>query len=443
VTEVRRPEERTAAQQGVPPRQEDPPQPSGASPRGEGSSAARLAMVVAGTVAVGVLGSFTTLAVIGALVFMIFMHELGHYLTAKWSGMKVTEFFIGFGPRLWSFHRGDTEYGLKLIPAGAYVRIIGMSNLEEVAPEDEARTYRQKSYPRRLSVAVAGSAMHFLMAIALMFGLLVFSGEPADLDSDRWDIGVVTDGTPAADAGIRPGDRIVAVDGVTFASFPELTEHLRARPGEPVELEVLRDGQREVVDVTLARRNPATGEQVGFLGVGPRYDLVTVGPVEGAVEAVQRTGSTIWQSITSLGSFFSPSGIGDYIDTIAGSADGRDEPADAAAETSEEENRLLSPVGAVRVASQAADVGIASVVFLLFIINVFVGVFNLVPLLPLDGGHVVIATYERLRSRGGRRHFADVSKLMPLTVGVIAVLVLVGMSALYLDVSNPAPNPFQ
>ena len=158
---------------------------------------------------------------------------------------------------------------------------------------------------------------------------------------------------------------------------------------------------------------------------------------------MQRTGSTIWQSITSLGSFFSPSGIGDYIDTIAGSAEGGDEPTTAATRTAEEENRLLSPVGAVRVASQAADVGIASVVFLLFIINVFVGVFNLVPLLPLDGGHVVIATYERLRSRGGRRYFADVSKLMPLTVGVIAVLVLVGMSALYLDVSNPAPNPFQ
>jgi membrane-associated protease RseP (regulator of RpoE activity) len=397
-------------------------------------------MVVVATVAIGVLGSFTTLAVIGALVFMIFMHELGHYLTAKWAGMKVTEFFIGFGPRLWSFHRGDTEYGLKLIPAGAYVRIIGMSNLEEVAPEDEARTYRQKSYPRRLSVAVAGSAMHFLMAIALMFGLLVFSGEPADLDSDRWDVGVVTDDTPAAAAGLRPGDRIVAVDGASFASFPDLTEHLRSRPGEPVELEVVRDGRREVLDVTLASRHPVTGEQVGFLGVGPRYDLVTLGPVEGAVEAVQRTGSTIWQSITSLGSFFSPSGIGDYIDTIAGSGD---EPATAATEASEEENRLLSPVGAVRVASQAADVGISSVVFLLFIINVFVGVFNLVPLLPLDGGHVVIATYERLRSRGGRRHFADVSKLMPLTVGVIAVLVLVGMSALYLDVSNPAPNPFQ
>ena len=432
MTQVRPPEQRAGT--------------SGDQARAAGSGPLRLAAVVVATLAIGVLGSFTTLAVVGALVFMIFMHELGHYLTAKAAGMKVTEFFIGFGPRLWSFRRGDTEYGLKLVPAGAYVRIIGMSNLEEVPPEDEGRTYRQKSYPRRLSVAVAGSAMHFLMAIALMFGLLVLSGEPAPVDSDRWAVGVVTAGSPAAEAGLRPEDRIVSVDGAAFAGFPDLTEHLRARPGDDVRLGVVRDGRELTLDVTLASRHPVSGDEVGFLGVGPRYDLVTLGPVEGAVEAVQRTGSTIWQSVTALGDFFSPSGIAGYLDTISSSAGGSDDGAGAAADGeggAAADNRLLSPVGAVRVASQAADVGLASVVFLLFIINVFVGVFNLVPLLPLDGGHVVIATYERLRSRPGRRHFADVSKLMPLTVGVIAVLVLVGMSALYLDVSNPVPNPFQ
>ena len=204
--------------------------------RGEGSSSVRLALLVAGTVAVGVLGSFTTLAVVAALIFMIFMHELGHYLTAKWSGMKVTEFFIGFGPRLWSFRRGDTEYGLKLIPAGAYVRIIGMSNVEEVPPEDEGRTYRQKSYPRRLSVAVAGSAMHFLMAIALMFGLLAIHGEAAPLDSDQWAVGAVTPGSPADVAGLVPGDRIVAVDGEEVTGFPQVSERLRTRPGETVSI---------------------------------------------------------------------------------------------------------------------------------------------------------------------------------------------------------------
>ncbi len=411
--------------------------------RGSGSSPVRLALIVLGTVAIGVLGSFTTLAVVAALIFMIFMHELGHYLTAKWSGMKVTEFFIGFGPRLWSFHKGETEYGLKLIPAGAYVRIIGMSNLEEVPPEDESRTYRQQSYPRRLAVAVAGSTMHFLMAIALMFGLLVFSGEAASVDSDRWAVGAVTAGSPAEAAGLAVGDRIVSVDGRPFDSFGSLTEHLQARPGERVDVEVVRDGERLERTVRLATSNPS-GAAVGFLGVGPVYDRVPLGPVEGAVEAVERTGTTMWQSVSALGSFFSPDGLARYYDVISGSAGGdgsapaSDDPADDPAN-----NRLLSPVGAVRVASQAADVGVAPVILLLFIINVFIGIFNLVPLLPLDGGHVVIATYERIRSRPGRRYYADASKLMPLTVGVVAILLVVGVSALYLDVSNPAPNPFQ
>src|SRR5688572_13910164 len=130
-----------------------------------------LAFLVLGALALGIFGGWPILVVVLSLVFMIFMHELGHYLTAKSAGMKVTEFFIGFGPRIWSFQKGETEYGLKVIPAGAYVKVIGMNNLDEVDPADEAKTYRQASYPRRMAVAVAGSTMHFLQAILLLFVL--------------------------------------------------------------------------------------------------------------------------------------------------------------------------------------------------------------------------------------------------------------------------------
>ena len=115
----------------------------------------RLVGLVAAIVALGVWQGWKLLAVIGAIVLMIFLHELGHFVMARRAGMKVTQFFLGFGPRIWSFRRGEVEYGIKAIPAGAYVRIIGMMNIDEVPPEDEPRTYRQKGFWARISVAVA------------------------------------------------------------------------------------------------------------------------------------------------------------------------------------------------------------------------------------------------------------------------------------------------
>ena len=158
------------------------------------------------------LGIWALVVLVGLLV-SITLHELGHYLAAKRSGMLVTEFFLGFGPRIWSFRRGETEYGLKLIPAGAYVRIIGMNNLEEVEPEDEARTYRQAKFPDRFLTVVAGVTMNALIAVVLIWVLLavvgvtggkVLPGPP----QFRGDIEEVLEDSPAARAGLTAGDRI-------------------------------------------------------------------------------------------------------------------------------------------------------------------------------------------------------------------------------------------
>ncbi len=148
---------------------------------------------------------------------LVMLHEPGHFVTAKWAGMKVTEFFFGFGPRLWSFRKGETEYGVKAIPAGGYVKIIGMSNLEEgIDPVDEARTYRQKSYPKRMLVAVAGIVTHFVLAFLILMLMWTVVGVPND-DKPTLAIGAISsagDGpSPAEDAGFKVGDRIVAVDG--------------------------------------------------------------------------------------------------------------------------------------------------------------------------------------------------------------------------------------
>ncbi len=392
------------------------------------SSPWRTVAIAAAVLFIGAQLGMHYVVMILALVLMIFMHELGHYVTARWAGMKVTQFFIGFGPRIWSFHRGETEYGVRAIPAGAFVTIIGMSNLEEVDPADEPRTYRQQPYWRRLSVAVAGSTMHFLMALVLIFVVLVGFGIPQP-DSDNWTVGALTERSPAERAGIELGDRIVSVDGRRFASFDDLSQELRRSPGERVALELERDGQVRTVAVTLADTNPA-GEDVGFLGIGPEFDRVREGLASGVAESFRATGETMWLSVKGLGSFFSPSGLSGYVDTLTSTTSGERD-----ADIEENPDRVVSIYGAVRLASQSD--GVADVLAFLFAINIFVGIFNLVPLLPLDGGHVAIATYERIRSRRGRPYHADVSKLMPLTYAVVLLLVLVGVTSLYLDITNP------
>ena len=211
------------------------------------------------------LGGWPILAVVVVVAscVMIFLHELGHFLTAKRAGMKVTEFFLGFGPRIWSFQRGETEYGIKAIPAGAYVPIIGMNNLEEVDPADEARTYRQKSLlGRRMSVAVAGSAMHFLIALVLVFVRLLAFGAVTDDSAGNWTVDELS--TPAdvelqhpnvrssasrssscsttatrrrPVAGLEPGDRIVSRRTVSSSpTTPTSAAYVRAPPrrvGQP------------------------------------------------------------------------------------------------------------------------------------------------------------------------------------------------------------------
>ena len=165
-----------------------------------------------------------TIGVLLAIITMIMLHELGHFVMAKRAGMKVTEFFLGFGPRLWSIRRGETEYGVKAIPAGGYVRIIGMSNMEEVDPADEERTYRSKSYRHRLGVAVAGSTMHFIIAAFLLFVLYAAVGEP----SARPVIEQIVKDSPAQQSDFRVGDRIVAVNGIEVKEWDEIPRYVEA-----------------------------------------------------------------------------------------------------------------------------------------------------------------------------------------------------------------------
>jgi membrane-associated protease RseP (regulator of RpoE activity) len=414
----------------------------------------RLLLIVgAGILAAVATGVGRTVAVVVAIVVMIMLHELGHFLTAKWGGMKVTEYFLGFGPRLWSVRKGETEYGVKAIPAGGYVKILGMSNLEQVEPADEARTYRQQSYGRRFAVGVAGSAMHFLIAFVLLVVLYSAVGQ-LDARHPRLQVGELTlfktGQSPAQAAGFHLGDKIVSVDGRRFARWDDLPPYIQAHPGQPLTFVVERGGRQLTLTPTPVDRRSIElrsgadpgrpSEPTGFIGIGPAFPVLRTSPVTALGRAGGELGRQMGATLGALGRLVTLNGIKGYGDQLTGNGGGS---GGRAATPGKDEPRFLSPVGFVRVASQAANSGLRDVLYLLVLINIFVGVFNLLPLLPLDGGHVAIATYERIRSRRGRRYHADVAKLMPLTYGVFLLLVFLGLSSLYLDIVRPLANPFQ
>ena len=403
------------------------PPPSPAEPAPNQTPAyVPLAIVVALLLAIGVFGSWWAFLIVVALIVCVFLHELGHFVTAKRAGMKVTEFFLGFGPRIWSFRRGEVEYGLKAIPAGAYVRIIGMNNLEEVPAADEPRTYRQKGYWSRLSVAVAGSAMHFLIAIVLLVTVIGFFGLQRDT---AWKIAQVSPNSPALVAGLQAGDRVTAIDGIPVATFNELTTQIRARPNQSVELTVRRaDGTTEQLSTTLASRNPAN-EAVGFLGIGEARDYVRDSLPAAVVGSGEEFGRIAWQSVVGLSKVFSPEGVRGYVDALTN----KPSAASAGAGTGDPSPRLVTPIGV----AQLRPNGVADFLLLLAIINISIGLFNLFPVLPFDGGHVVIATYEAARSRRGKRYYADIRKMFPVSYAVMGVFLFFVVGSLWLDVFRP------
>src|SRR5262245_40741298 len=240
-----------------------------------------LAFLLAALLALGV-WNWRFLVIFVLLVISIILHEAGHYLGARWGGMKATEFFVGFGPRIWSTRKGETEVGVKAIVLGGYVKTPGMTNLEEVAPADEPYTYRAQSYGRRARMVLAGPLMNLLIALVGFCLVFTFFAEPVAVETGQpYMTTLVSDG-PARAAGVQPDDRLLAIDGTTFKSDTALREYLRDHPGAEVTLTVERDGKELQLPATLADSNPTTGEKVGFLGVGftPKTHHVERNPAE-------------------------------------------------------------------------------------------------------------------------------------------------------------------
>lgn len=409
--------------------------------------AAELVAAIAAITLVAVMSGYTAvLLVVVCLVAIVMIHELGHFLTAKHAGMKVTEYFVGFGPRLWSFRKGETEYGIKALPLGGYVKIPGMTNLEEVDPADEHRVYRDKPFHSRLAVALAGSTMHLIMAFLLLMALFTLVGVP---NGNQLQIAQVNalggKPGPAAAGGVKAGDVVVSVDGKPIGGDVDaFTDAVQAHPGVPLRVVVERSGQQRTLTVTPANGRvdqeaglvpPGGTAPFGIIGVSLTSPLQTSGFFSAVGSTTSNIGHLAWASITGIGHLFSPGGISSRFRDLGS--------AKASAQAAANGTRPESIVAVGEVATDAVHSGIGEFLYFLVAINIFLGIFNLFPMLPLDGGHVAIAVYEKIRT--GRKkvlYHADVAKLMPFTWLFLMLLGIVIVPAVLNDIIHPVANPF-
>lgn len=400
--------------------------------------------------------------VVGIILFAlgimasIVLHEYGHMRVAQWSGMKVRRFFVGFGPTVWSVHRGGIEYGLKAVPLGGFCDIAGMTAYDRLDPADEPRAMWRQAWWKRIAVLLAGPAMNIVLAIALFYtvalgwGLVNRDVQPIPTDRVAAVVGDTCAGAqqcgpgtgPAGEAGILPGDRITSVDGLAVASWEDLSEVVSARPGATVPVTVDRSGETVATTATLTASTAADGQPRGALGVrlsqdgippeildDPRYQSVNTYDALSAVPATFAfTGEMIEATIEGLISF--PSKIPAVAASIFGAERADDSP--------------VSVVGASHIGGQAAEQG-AWWLFLLFLagLNLFLGAFNLVPLTPFDGGHIAVVVYEKIRDALRRMRGlapggpADYEKLAPVTIAVFVLLMGVSAIVITADLVNP------
>jgi membrane-associated protease RseP (regulator of RpoE activity) len=384
-----------------------------------------------------------------ALLVSVMLHETGHFALAKRFGMKVTRYFVGFGPTIWSTWRGETEYGIKALPLGGFVKIVGMHSLDDPEdPEDEPRSFRAHPAWQRILVLCAGSAMHFVLALLLVFGLALGVGIAND---NVTQVGTVSpclpaslkaynngscagsqQKSPAELAGLRVGDVVTAFDGrpVSNFTFIQLTDLIRPLPpGTQVTITVRRDGKLVNLHTKLGGIPGRTGS---YLGIGSAVVFQVANPLR----AVEYSGSVFGQVLA---------GSAQAVAQLPGALPklfAKDRSSTAAGQVS-------SVVGAAEAtgAEVASNAGwqykVSFVLLLIASLNIFVGAFNMLPLLPLDGGHVAAIIYERIRAWFARLRgrpdpgLVNMAKLVPVSFSLFVVLIFFSLLLVLADIVNP------
>ena len=424
----------------------------------------------------------------------IALHEIGHLLPAKLFNVRVSQYMIGFGPTLWSTQRGETEYGVKAIPLGGYIRMLGMfppkeeggklregttgrwtqlidearaESLVEVGPEDEHRVFYKLSTPKKVLVMMGGPLMNLLIAAGLITALVTLHGvdtqQPGALVAAISTCQAKADGTavtqcdaagqaPAYKAGLRPNDIVTAINGVAIKTNTDVSAAVRPNAGKPLQVTYLRNGESHTVSVVPyswtgpkldAEGKPVTNaagqtvtETYGLIGINSAPNYVSV------PQPISAAPGYVWTGLSQTAGVFAqlPQKFGAAVAAAFGSGD-------------RDPNGPISVVGVTRIGGEVAaadlpgndDFGtkFAFEMQLIASLNLALFVFNLIPLLPLDGGHVAGALYEgarrrlaRLRGRADPGH-VDVAKGLPIAYAVASLLIVMSVLLIYADIVKP------
>lgn len=371
------------------------------------------------------------LAFIFALLFSVMVHEFGHYLTARRFGMRVSEFFLGFGKRIWSYQRGETEFGIKAIPAGGYCRIEGMTPDDEMPDGESHRAFYLASSAKKLIVLGAGSFLHFILGYLLLLLLLVGVGVNQVLPV----IDSVSANSAAAAAGFQKGDEIIAIDGDRSTDWQDQLDKIRNSKGRDLTFTIKRDGIEQQIIAAPRMTDIDDGTSRYVLGIINEFGTKRLDPVTSVTTSAKLTWSFTTASAKALVQ------LPTKIPALWGQTFGGEK---------RDDNGLVGIVGVARVSGQAAASGelstserIGTFILIVASLNIFVGLFNLLPILPLDGGHMAVAIADEIRAfiarlRGRARPAGiDVKVLTPVTTVVFVILALLTVLLLIADIFNP------
>lgn len=371
------------------------------------------------------------LAFIFALLFSVMVHEFGHYLTARRFGMRVSEFFLGFGKRIWSYQRGETEFGIKAIPAGGYCRIEGMTPDDDMPDGQSHRAFYLASSAKKLIVLGAGSFLHFILGYLLLLLLLAGVGVNQLLPV----IDTVSANSAAAAAGFQKGDEIIAIDGDRSTDWQDQLDKIRNSKGRDLTFTIKRDGIEQQITAAPRMTDIDDGTSRYVLGIINEFGTKRLDPATSVTSAAKLTWSFTTASAKALIQ------LPTKIPALWGQTFGGEK---------RDENGLVGIVGVARVSGQAAASGelttserIGTFILIVASLNIFVGLFNLLPILPLDGGHMAVAIADEIRAfiarlRGRARPAGiDVKVLTPVTSVVFVILALLTVLLLIADIFNP------